>query len=130
MRAIATGEFDTGYLDLVEASGLATYRADEVDMVIVMVPFLAIITTYGITRGVVSGRDHMNDALFQEGLEGPIYRHPIQLVAGGGFDITMRQPFTAAQEDLENAAAHPGHAEAMAFQYGLYLVLHDLVILL
>ena len=84
-------------------------------VVIMMVPLPAVIATKGITRGIIRSRDRMHDAFFQEGLQGPVHGHPVQLIPGMGFDVSMRQAFAAAQKDLQDAAAHPGHAETMPF---------------
>jgi hypothetical protein len=121
---ITSGEFDSGNLHVIQAGGLPANGADEMHVIVMMMTIPAVILAKGISRGIVGRGDGMHDTFFQKGLQGPVHRNAVKLIARARFDVAMGQSIMAAQEYLQDAPPHPRHTEPMPFQNGLYLVFH------
>ncbi len=91
------GQFDTRGDDVIQADGFSAVAADKMHMVIMMVPFFAILAK-GITNGVVGCGNGMDDAFFNKGLQGAVDGDPVKFFTCLAFNIAMSQCVLGSQE--------------------------------
>ena len=99
-----------------EAGGGLALLANEMDMVIMMVPIAAVVFAQGISHGVIGRRNGMYDAFFEERLQGAVYGDSVEPFTGFFLDICMRKRPTVGKKQLKDAPPASGNAKLVALQ--------------
>jgi hypothetical protein len=91
LRGKSPGKFHFWHCHVFEANGLLAIAANEMNMIIMMMPLLTILLTERITNGIICAWYAMNDALFNKYLECAVNGNSVEFFASSFFNIRMRK---------------------------------------
>ena len=74
-----------------EANCFATFLANKMNVVIVVMALGAIVFTKGVQHRIINGWYGMNNSFFKECLQCTVYGNPVEFFTGLFFNIAMRQ---------------------------------------
>jgi hypothetical protein len=106
-----------GWNVAVEAIGSATIVAEKVNMIIVMVACHALILAKRVLHRIVRRRYGVDDAFLNKGLQRPVDRHTVELVATHFLNVGMRQRTIRLQEMFKYLFPAICYAQLIPLQY-------------
>ncbi len=89
---------------------------NQVNMVIVVMTFCAIIFTERIFDQIICTGNAVDNSFFHESLQGAVNGHPIELIPSLFVDISVRERFVIAQEHLQDLQATFSNAQVIFLQ--------------